>query len=137
MKTGLTISAASLETFRTGLQIAQGRVEGAAQSAFQASSQKLFMQVLNSTPRITGTLARSGRLTDKSTGELLRSVISFGDDSVNPTNHKKTAEYAPIVHEVYNEKHPGSYKWLERTVNAYGNESYITDLALAIRSALG
>lgn len=117
--------------------MAQGRVEGAAQSAFQASSQKLFMQVLNSTPRITGTLARSGRLTDKSTGELLRSVISFGDDSVNPTNHKKTAEYAPIVHEVYNEKHPSSYKWLERTVNAYGNESYITDLASAIRSALG
>ena len=110
--------------------MAQGRVEGAAQSAFQASSQKLFTQVLNSTPRITGTLARSGRLTDKSTGELLRSVI-------NPINHKKTAEYAPIVHEVYNEKHPGSYKWLERTVNAYGNESYITDLASAIRSALG
>ena len=68
---------------------------------------------------------------------LNNAVISFGDDSVNPINHKKTAEYAPIVHEVYNEKHPSSYKWLERTVNAYGNESYITDLASAIRSVLG
>lgn len=116
--------------------MAEGRVTGAAKSAFSNSSSKLFQQVLNNTPRITGTLARSGRLTDKSTGDYLHSIISFGDDSVNPQNHKKTAEYAPIVHEVYNERHPGSYKWLEKTVNAYGREHFIADLAAAMSSAL-
>lgn len=136
MKASLTISAASITRFQKSMQAAQGRVEEAAKGGFDSVSNKLFMQVLNNTPRITGTLARSGRLTDKSTDSLLHSIISFGDDSINPQNHKKTSEYAPVVHEVYNEKHPSSYKWLERTVNAYGKESFISDLAGAISSAL-
>lgn len=136
MKVSLQISPTSLAAFNANLTTTQEVVTGAAQTGFSDVSSKLFYKVLNNTPRKTGSLAKSGKLSTETTASLLRSVISFGDATANPQNGKKTSEYAVIVHEVYREAHPASYKWLERTVNSYASESMINDLAAAIQSAL-
>ena len=137
MNAKLQIRPADLTAFRIQTQLSQAKVESASRDAFRNTSQKIFAEALNNTPRKTGALASSGNLADKSVTGLLQSVISFGDGTVNPNNHTRTADYAVKVHEEYNAASPGSYKWLEKTINSYGAETYVSELANAIRSAIG
>lgn len=136
MKAQLKIAPASISALQVGLLSAEEHILAATRAAFERSSENLFHKAVNSTPRRTGALAHSGQLHDKSSGSLLQSVVSFGTDLTNPENHKKTSEYAVLVHEEYHAEYPDSYKWLERTVNAYGEQQFINDLAEAIASAL-
>ena len=137
MNAKLQISSADLTGFRIHTQAAQNRVENSTKQAFQQTAQKIFNDALNNTPRQTGALAASGNLADKSTGSFMQYVISFGDSTVNPNSHAQTAEYAIKVHEEFNPASPDSYKWLEKTINSYSTGTFVSELANAIRAAIG
>lgn len=132
----LTISSTSLSTFRQSLRQAAAAVEMSASEGLAEAADHAFAIVQSRTPRVTGSLAASGHVTDQSEGTYLRRTISYGDGTINPESRRPTSEYAAVVHEVYHPMHPNSYKWLERSILEYGQESFIVDLANTLRRAL-
>lgn len=132
----LEISPSSLSTFRQRLRQVMFQVDEEAQVGLASAADHAFAMAQANTPRVTGALASSGKVTDHSFGASLRRTISYGDSTINPVSLQPTSEYAVRVHEEMHEKHPNSYKWLERSINQYGQESFITDLAAALRRTL-
>lgn len=136
MKTALRISAASLSAFNTGLALATQRMEEAANTGLHNAAKSTFDLAQRTVPRVTNALADSGKLTERSSGQLLRQIISYGDSTRNPNTGLATAAYAVQVHELFDPAHPDSYKWLEKAVRTYGQETFLDTLAMTIRKAL-
>lgn len=136
MSITLKVNPSSMAAFKQSLLVATQRISAASQTGMANAAEQAFNQVQLKTPRRTGALASSGKLTNQSTSNLLKYTIGYGDSTINPLSGKTTSEYAPMVHEIFNPKHPDSYKWLELSMRAYAHENFLRDLASAIRAAL-
>lgn len=136
MKISMKITASSQSSFKRALLATTQRVSSAASIGMERTAAQAYQLTQASVPRVTGALAASGKITEQSSFNQLRRTIGYGDSTPNPRTGVATANYAPIVHEVFNPQHPNSYKWLERTIRTYGRESFMHELATSIRSAL-
>lgn len=136
MKLSLQIRPVDIASFRQSLNVATQKVVSAADTGLDAAASRAFASAQSRTPRVTGALAKSGQLDSSNMGELLRRTISYGSSVTNPSTGEATSKYAPVVHEVFNPKHPNSYKWLEYSIRDYGKEQFMHDLAASIKSAL-
>lgn len=136
MKVSLQIRSADIAAFKQGLNASAQRVISAADTGLDVAASRAFASTQARTPRVTGALLSSGQLQSSNVGERLQRTISYGNHITNPRTGEATAKYAPRVHEVYNPKHPNSYKWLEYAIRDYGKEQFLRDLAANIKSAL-
>lgn len=136
MKSGIDLSPASVQSFVASLQGAAMRVTDASLSGMDSAASRLYERTQASVPRVTGALASSGKVSNQDSGSVLHRIIGYGDKTTNPRTGRATEDYAVRVHEIFHPAHPNSFKWLERTVQQYGSEAFIRELATAIRRAL-
>lgn len=136
MKVSMKITAASMSSFKKSLLATTQRVSLAADRGMEQTAAQAFKQTQARVPRETGAMANSGKITKQSSSSLLKRTIGYGDSTPNPRTGVATAEYTPLVHEVFNPDHPNSYKWMEQTIRSYGRDSFMHDLAASIRSTL-
>lgn len=133
---GLSISPSSMSGFLTGLREAEARVVMVAQEGMNNAAQQFYDQTQTSVPKVTGALSSSGKVSSQNSGAVLERTIGYGGSNVNPRTRRPTSSYALQVHEIYNGAHPNSYKWLERTLYDFGNETFLRSLAASIGSVL-
>lgn len=100
------------------------------------TARRFYGRTQAAVPRVTGALASSGSVVSTDIGAIVSRTIGYGSSKANPRTGLPTEEYAIKVHEMFNPKHPKSYKWLERTLRDYGKEAYIQELASTIRATL-
>lgn len=136
MKASLQIRAADISAFNQSLNMATQKVVNAADASLDVAASHAFALAQTRTPRVTGALIESARLTPNNTGERLQRTISYGNHVTNPRTGRPTSKYATRVHETFNPKRPNSFKWLEYAVRDYGREQFMNDLASNIKSAL-
>lgn len=136
MKVACTIKSESLSELRSNLGHAIGFMEAMADQSLQGVSEEAFKMALNRTPRRTGALAASARLTENNQGSVKQRIISYGDATVNPETGEQTEHYAVQVHEKFNPAAPESYKWLELALHEFGQERFVNGLAQRLRARI-
>lgn len=89
-----TLEAGSASRFTANLHKKQRSTIQAGKEAVHEAAKLVYDDSQTQVPFVTGALWASGRIANDDSGHVGRSVIGYGDSTVNPTTGKSTASYA-------------------------------------------
>ena len=93
----LYLDVGSASKFTADLHRRQRFTIAAGKEAVHEAANMIFDDSQTRVPFVTGALWASGRVVDDDSNNIGRSVIGYGDSSINPTSGKTTASYAEDI----------------------------------------
>lgn len=94
MNVKLTLDVGSASKFTAKLHQKQRLTIDAGKQAVHEAAKLVYDDSQTRVPFVTGALWASGRIANDDSAYMGRSIIGYGDSTINPTTGKSTASYA-------------------------------------------